>query len=173
MAEKEAAVSFLDCFITFLYHNKCARNVQWLVQEVREKVGPWILRQFIYHDKSCKTMEIIQLMSCASWMKKWNWSLTTATLCFHACNVDDEEIISLNVVVKNSLIWFSHFSLYHSLLKLSYWVLKFLTRITERMPVILGDKEATDTWLSVSSNSKFDTVLKPYEHSDLVRALFV
>jgi putative SOS response-associated peptidase YedK len=41
------------------------------------------------------------------------------------------------------------------------------------MPVILGDKEATDTWLSVSSNSKFDTVLKPYEHSDLVIALFV
>lgn len=38
----------------------------------------------------------------------------------------------------------------------------------DRMPVILGDKEATDTWLSVSSNSKFDTVLKPYEHSDLV-----
>ncbi|KAF9688448.1 hypothetical protein SADUNF_Sadunf02G0198200 [Salix dunnii] len=38
----------------------------------------------------------------------------------------------------------------------------------DRMPVILGDKEATDTWLSVSSHSKFDTVLKPYEHSDLV-----
>lgn len=38
------------------------------------------------------------------------------------------------------------------------------------MPVILGDKEATDTWLNGSSSSKFDVVLKPYEHSDLVRA---
>lgn len=59
------------------------------------------------------------------------------------------------------------------MLKLSYRVLRFSTHVTDRMPVILGDKEATDTWLSVSSNSKFDTVLKPYEHSDLVRALFV
>lgn len=29
----------------------------------------------ISYDKSCKAMEIIQLMSCASLMKKWNWRL--------------------------------------------------------------------------------------------------
>ncbi|THF95964.1 hypothetical protein TEA_021596 [Camellia sinensis var. sinensis] len=33
----------------------------------------------------------------------------------------------------------------------------------DRMPVILGDKESTETWLIGSSSSKFDTVLKPYE----------
>ncbi|XP_059432624.1 uncharacterized protein LOC132165919 isoform X2 [Corylus avellana] len=38
----------------------------------------------------------------------------------------------------------------------------------ERMPVILGDKESTDTWLNGSSSSKFDNVLKPYEDPDLV-----
>ncbi|XP_052171041.1 uncharacterized protein LOC127787175 [Diospyros lotus] len=37
----------------------------------------------------------------------------------------------------------------------------------DRMPVILGDKESTDTWLMGSSASKFDTVLKPYEKADL------
>ena len=42
--------------------------------------------------------------------------------------------------------------------------------ITERMPVILGDKESTDTWLFGSTSSKFETVLKPYEETDLVRA---
>lgn len=40
----------------------------------------------------------------------------------------------------------------------------------DRMPVILGDKGATDTWLNGSSSSKFETLLKPYEDSDLVRA---
>ncbi|PSR86309.1 Embryonic stem cell-specific 5-hydroxymethylcytosine-binding protein [Actinidia chinensis var. chinensis] len=38
----------------------------------------------------------------------------------------------------------------------------------ERMPVILGDKESTDTWLFGSTSSKFETVLKPYEETDLV-----
>ncbi|XP_028120539.1 putative peptidase YMR114C isoform X2 [Camellia sinensis] len=38
----------------------------------------------------------------------------------------------------------------------------------DRMPVILGDKESTETWLIGSSSSKFDTVLKPYEAVDLV-----
>ncbi|GMP90229.1 hypothetical protein CsSME_00041448 [Camellia sinensis var. sinensis] len=38
----------------------------------------------------------------------------------------------------------------------------------DRMPVILGDKESTETWLMGSSSSKFDTVLKPYEAVDLV-----
>ncbi|KAF2284574.1 hypothetical protein GH714_027246 [Hevea brasiliensis] len=38
----------------------------------------------------------------------------------------------------------------------------------DRMPVILGNKEAVDTWLNGSSSSKFDIVLKPYENSDLV-----
>lgn len=38
------------------------------------------------------------------------------------------------------------------------------------MPVILGDKESTDTWLNGSSSSKFDNVLKPYDDPDLVRA---
>lgn len=37
------------------------------------------------------------------------------------------------------------------------------------MPVILGDKESIDTWLNGSS-SKFNTLLKPYEAPDLVRA---
>ncbi|XP_022635291.1 uncharacterized protein LOC106759546 isoform X3 [Vigna radiata var. radiata] len=36
-----------------------------------------------------------------------------------------------------------------------------------RMPVILGSKESTDTWLS-SSSSSFKSVMKPYEESDLV-----
>lgn len=36
------------------------------------------------------------------------------------------------------------------------------------MPVILGDKGSTDTWLDSSSDYK--TLLKPYEGSDLVRA---
>ncbi|KAJ0112521.1 hypothetical protein Patl1_01491 [Pistacia atlantica] len=38
----------------------------------------------------------------------------------------------------------------------------------DRMPVILGDKGATDVWLNGSSSSKFDMMLKPYEDSDLV-----
>ncbi|KAL2336729.1 hypothetical protein Fmac_011175 [Flemingia macrophylla] len=36
----------------------------------------------------------------------------------------------------------------------------------DRMPVILGSKESTDTWLN--SSSSFKSVLKPYEESDLV-----
>ncbi|XP_057437163.1 uncharacterized protein LOC130729423 [Lotus japonicus] len=35
------------------------------------------------------------------------------------------------------------------------------------MPVILGDKDSTDTWLN-SPPSNFKSVLKPYEESDLV-----
>ncbi|XP_007049611.2 PREDICTED: putative SOS response-associated peptidase YoqW [Theobroma cacao] len=35
----------------------------------------------------------------------------------------------------------------------------------DRMPVILGDKESTDTWLN---GTKIDTLLKPYENPDLV-----
>ncbi|KAJ8899360.1 hypothetical protein K2173_018334 [Erythroxylum novogranatense] len=38
----------------------------------------------------------------------------------------------------------------------------------DRMPVILGDKGAVDTWLNDSPSSKIDTVLKPYENSELV-----
>ncbi|GFZ20072.1 hypothetical protein Acr_28g0007770 [Actinidia rufa] len=38
----------------------------------------------------------------------------------------------------------------------------------ERMPVILGDKESTDTWLFGSTPSKFETLLKPYEETDLI-----
>ncbi|CAN6545022.1 unnamed protein product [Malus baccata var. baccata] len=38
----------------------------------------------------------------------------------------------------------------------------------DRMPVILGDKESTDTWLDGSSSSNFDSLLKPYEGPDLV-----
>ncbi|EEF35091.1 abasic site processing protein YoqW isoform X2 [Ricinus communis] len=38
----------------------------------------------------------------------------------------------------------------------------------DRMPVILGDKESTDTWLNGSSSSKYDVVLESYESSDLV-----
>ncbi|KAJ4847959.1 hypothetical protein Tsubulata_012173 [Turnera subulata] len=37
----------------------------------------------------------------------------------------------------------------------------------DRMPVVLGDKGAADTWLDGSS-SKFDVVLQPYEGPDLV-----
>lgn len=40
---------------------------------------------------------------------------------------------------------------------------------TDRMPVILGDKESIDAWLNGSS-SQANTVLKPYEDPDLVRA---
>ncbi|CAI0559732.1 unnamed protein product [Linum tenue] len=35
----------------------------------------------------------------------------------------------------------------------------------DRMPVILGDKEATDAWLN---GDPYDSLLKPYQHSDLV-----
>ncbi|KAF6144267.1 hypothetical protein GIB67_024494 [Kingdonia uniflora] len=38
----------------------------------------------------------------------------------------------------------------------------------DRMPVILGDQNSIDLWLNGSSSSKFDTLLKPYEESDLV-----
>ncbi|KAF4367570.1 uncharacterized protein LOC115712155 [Cannabis sativa] len=37
----------------------------------------------------------------------------------------------------------------------------------DRMPVIFGDKEASDAWLDGSS-SKVDTLLKPYENPDLI-----
>ncbi|KAB1221903.1 hypothetical protein CJ030_MR2G026719 [Morella rubra] len=37
----------------------------------------------------------------------------------------------------------------------------------DRMPVILGDKASTDTWLNGSPSSKLDNVLKPYEDPDL------
>ncbi|KAM3731354.1 hypothetical protein ACB098_12G157000 [Castanea mollissima] len=39
----------------------------------------------------------------------------------------------------------------------------------DRMPVILGDKVSTDTWLNGSSSSKFDNMLKPYEDVDLIK----
>ncbi|KAL6967945.1 hypothetical protein U1Q18_033748 [Sarracenia purpurea var. burkii] len=38
----------------------------------------------------------------------------------------------------------------------------------DRMPVILVDKESTDTWLIGSPSTKFETLLKPYEQADLV-----
>ncbi|CAN4119068.1 unnamed protein product [Withania somnifera] len=37
----------------------------------------------------------------------------------------------------------------------------------DRMPVILGNKDAADMWLSGSPSSNIDTLLKPYEESDL------
>lgn len=37
----------------------------------------------------------------------------------------------------------------------------------DRMPVILGNKDATDMWLSGSPSSNIDTLLKPYEESDM------
>uniref|UniRef100_A0A2N9H4Q1 Embryonic stem cell-specific 5-hydroxymethylcytosine-binding protein n=1 Tax=Fagus sylvatica TaxID=28930 RepID=A0A2N9H4Q1_FAGSY len=44
----------------------------------------------------------------------------------------------------------------------------FMEFFLDRMPVILGDKVSTDTWLNGSSSSKFDNMLKPYEDADLV-----
>lgn len=41
--------------------------------------------------------------------------------------------------------------------------------ITDRMPVILGNKDSTDRWLNDSSLPNLDTILKPYEETDLVR----
>lgn len=38
----------------------------------------------------------------------------------------------------------------------------------DRMPVILGDEESTDTWLNDSSSANFDKLLQPYEGPDLV-----
>ncbi|XP_060180344.1 uncharacterized protein LOC132610101 isoform X2 [Lycium barbarum] len=37
----------------------------------------------------------------------------------------------------------------------------------DRMPVILGNKDAADMWLNGSPSSNIDTLLKPYEESDL------
>ncbi|XP_019223406.1 PREDICTED: uncharacterized protein LOC109205179 [Nicotiana attenuata] len=37
----------------------------------------------------------------------------------------------------------------------------------DRMPVILGNKDAADMWLSGSPSSNIDMLLKPYEESDL------
>lgn len=37
----------------------------------------------------------------------------------------------------------------------------------DRMPVIFGNKDAADMWLSGSSSSNIDMLLKPYEESDL------
>ncbi|CAM8941432.1 unnamed protein product [Rhodiola kirilowii] len=37
----------------------------------------------------------------------------------------------------------------------------------DRMPVILGNKASTDTWLNGPSNCNLDTLLKPYEEQDL------
>lgn len=45
------------------------------------------------------------------------------------------------------------------------------TDILDRMPVIFGNKESSDLWLNGSPSFNFDTMLKPYEESDLVRAL--
>ena len=42
--------------------------------------------------------------------------------------------------------------------------------IADRVPVIFGEKEASDAWLNGSS-SKVNTLLKPYENLDLVRGL--
>ncbi|KAM3326039.1 abasic site processing protein YoqW [Capsicum chacoense] len=42
-----------------------------------------------------------------------------------------------------------------------------LVWLHDRMPVILGNKDAADMWLSGSPSSNFDTLLKPYEESDL------
>ncbi|KAK3179998.1 hypothetical protein Dsin_005221 [Dipteronia sinensis] len=39
--------------------------------------------------------------------------------------------------------------------------------VIDRMPVILGNKESTNTWLNGPSSSQFDMMLKPYEDSDL------
>lgn len=36
------------------------------------------------------------------------------------------------------------------------------------MPVIFGNKDAADMWLSSSPSSNIDMLLKPYEESDLV-----
>ena len=36
------------------------------------------------------------------------------------------------------------------------------------MPVILGDEASTDIWLNGSPDTKFSSVLKPYEKEDLV-----
>lgn len=44
----------------------------------------------------------------------------------------------------------------------------YVSASIDRMPVILGDKESSDMWLTGAS-SKFHMVLKPYEGSDLVR----
>ncbi|KAM3382520.1 abasic site processing protein YoqW [Capsicum galapagoense] len=43
-----------------------------------------------------------------------------------------------------------------------------LVWLHDRMPVILGNKDAADMWLSGSPSSNIDTLLKPYEESDLV-----
>lgn len=37
----------------------------------------------------------------------------------------------------------------------------------DRMPVILGDEASTDIWLNGASDTKFSSVLKPYEKEDL------
>ncbi|PHT29911.1 hypothetical protein CQW23_30497, partial [Capsicum baccatum] len=42
-----------------------------------------------------------------------------------------------------------------------------LVWLHDRMPVILGNKDAADMWLSGSPSSNIDTPLKPYEESDL------
>ncbi|XP_057780962.1 uncharacterized protein LOC130999452 isoform X2 [Salvia miltiorrhiza] len=42
-----------------------------------------------------------------------------------------------------------------------------LAWLHDRMPVILGSKESTDWWLSDSSLSNLDNILKPYEETDL------
>ncbi|XP_020526574.1 uncharacterized protein LOC18440126 isoform X1 [Amborella trichopoda] len=38
----------------------------------------------------------------------------------------------------------------------------------DRMPVILGNKEAIDAWLNITPSPKVDSLLQPYEGSDLV-----
>lgn len=60
---------------------------------------------------------------------------------------------------------------FHAFLILAKWSSHALIHwliIIDRMPVILGDKESSDAWLNGSSSSKYDTILKPYEESDLV-----
>ncbi|KAI9177516.1 hypothetical protein LWI28_016199 [Acer negundo] len=47
------------------------------------------------------------------------------------------------------------------------WSIRHVSRLPGRMPVNLGNKESTNTWLNGSSSSKFDMMLKPYEDSDL------
>lgn len=38
----------------------------------------------------------------------------------------------------------------------------------DRMPVILGDEKSTDAWLNGSSSFNFESLLKPYQSTDLV-----
>lgn len=62
-------------------------------------------------------------------------------------------------------------SLKHVKLAVSIHSIVALFSVTDRMPVILGNKSAMDAWLNGCPSFEVESVLKSYEDPDLVKSL--